>query len=412
MTKGSTLVAPVSLLENWRREFEKFAPSLKVCIHQGGNRTGFYKDFLNFNVILTSYETILRDNSLFMMLNWHIVIADEAQAIKNPVARRTIAIKNLNKKISLAVTGTPIENNLIDLWSLLDFVLPGYIGELNHFKKTYTQDVESALELEPLVSPLILKRTVTEVAGDLPDKIEVPQVIELRHQEAKLYEDIREQIFDEYGDNANLVSLIKLRMFCAHPNLQTKSVYNQLHEFSKYERLIEIVEEIRDNNEKLIIFTSYKKMTDYMVDDLSSRFGLYCDFIDGRVDVTERQKILDAFSERNGTAILVLNPKAAGSGLNITAANHVIHYNLEWNPAIEDQASARAYRRGQQRPVTIHRLFCSGTVEEIINDRLNRKRDISSAAIIGTDGSDDDKADILQGLVMSPLTKKRAGDSY
>ncbi|OHX50691.1 DEAD/DEAH box helicase [Cytobacillus oceanisediminis] len=402
--KGPSLVvAPVSLLENWRREFIKFAPSLKVLVHQGNNRTGFYKEFYKFNIIITSYETVLRDNSLIKMLDWNIVVADEAQAIKNPFAKRTLALKQLDRKSSIAVTGTPVENRLIDLWSLTDFVFPGYLGDKKQFEEEFTDEVESAERLEPLISPILLRRRVKDVAADLPKRIDIPQAIKFSPEEAKLYEDLRLDIMEEYGKNASLVSLIKLRMFCTHPFLQVSSQSNDPSLYSKYMRLIEIIEEIILNKEKVIIFTSFSQMSDLLMHDLSNRFKIHCDFIDGRVDVSERQLRIDKFSEIIGSAILILNPRAAGAGLNITAANHVIHYNLEWNPAIEDQASARAYRKGQTRPVTVYRLFCIDTVEEVINERLERKRELSEAAIIGTDGISINSADIVEALLKSPL---------
>lgn len=408
--KPSMVVAPVSLLENWRREAKKFTPSLKVLVHQGNNRTGFYKNFLNYDLVVTSYETVIRDLSLFQMLEWNIVVADEAQAIKNPYAKRTKSIKQINRNATIAVTGTPVENKLVDLWSITDFVFPGYMGELQNFKETFPDELESAEYLEPLISPIMLRRKVKDVAGDLPPRIDVSQVLKLSLEEANLYDSLRMQIVEEYGKHASLVSLVKLRMFCTHPFLQVYPQTNDPTIFGKYLRLVEILEEIILNKEKVIIFTSYTEMSDIMVHDLNKRFGVFCDFIDGRVSVQERQPKIDKFSEVNDSAILVLNPRAAGAGLNITAANHVIHYNLEWNPAIEDQASARAHRRGQTRPVVVYRLFYADTVEEAINERLERKRNIAGAAVIGTDGKSSDSSDILQALLKSPLLKEESYD--
>lgn len=401
----SLVVAPVSLLENWRREVQKFAPSLSPYIHQGNNRTGYYSEFNRYDLIITSYETILRDLSMFQMINWNIVIADEAQAIKNPLAKRTNALKQITRKSTIAVTGTPVENRLVDLWSLTDFVFPDYLGDLKQFNETFPDEVDGAEKLEPLVSPILLRRRVQDVAEDLPSRIEIPQVLKFSHEEANQYETLRTQIIEEYGKQASLVSLIKLRMFCAHPFLQLSNYNNDPSIFGKYQRLLEILEEILFSNEKVIIFTSYTKMSDVLVKDLAIRFGIHCGFIDGRVPVTERQSRIDKFSEIEGSAILILNPRAAGAGLNITAANHVIHYNLEWNPAIEDQASARAHRRGQTRPVSIYRLFYADTVEEVINERLERKREVSNAAVIGTDGKINDNIDLVNALLKSPLTQ-------
>lgn len=401
----SLVVAPVSLLENWNREVEKFAPSLSVLIHQGNSRTGFYTEFNKYNLVVTSYETILRDLSLFQMLKWNIVIADEAQAIKNPTAKRTLAIKQIDRRSTIAVTGTPVENRLVDLWSLSDFAFQGYLGELKHFQDMFPDEIDSADKLEPLVSPILLRRRVKDVARDLPERINIPQILKLSKEEANLYESLRMQIIEEYGKSASLVTLIKLRMFCTHPFLLMPDHTGDPTDFSKYMRLVEILEEVISNKEKVIIFTSFKQMSDILLKDLTERFNIHCAYIDGRVEVSDRQPIIDKFSETAGSAILILNPRAAGAGLNITAANHVIHYNLEWNPAIEDQASARAHRRGQTRPVTIYRLFCCNTVEEAINDRLDRKRELSEAAVIGTDGiKNDNNTEILKALFISPMT--------
>ncbi|WP_088034869.1 DEAD/DEAH box helicase [Evansella clarkii] len=408
----SLVAAPVSLLENWKREVQKFAPRLNVYIHQGNDRTGFYTQFQKYDLVITSYETILRDLSLFKMLKWNIVIADEAQAIKNPSAKRTKAIKDIDRRATIAVTGTPVENRLMDLWSITDFVFPDYLGNYKQFQDTFPDEIIGAERLEPLISPILLRRRVKEVAGDLPDRIVIPQLLKLSDEESIMYDNLRTEIIEEYGKQASLVSLIKLRMFCTHPLLQKSQASGDPITFGKYLRLIEILEEIIHNREKVIIFTSYSNMSDIMMSDLANRFEIYCDFIDGRVEVSERQQKIDDFSAVNNSAILILNPKAAGAGLNITAANHVIHYNLEWNPAVEDQASARAYRRGQTRPVTIHRLFYSDTVEDAINERLEIKRDLSTAAVVGTDGKKSDNSDILDALLRSPIKQGRANHEF
>jgi len=336
------------------------------------------------------------------------VVLDEAQAIKNPLAKRSKSVKEVPRRTAIAVTGTPIENKLVDLWSITDFAFPGYLGELREFESRFSNDIDGAQSLERFISPIMLRRRVRDVAQDLPERIDIPQVLEMGDSEADKYESLRQEILQEYGKSASLISLIKLRMFCTHPLLQSKETGDPSR-FIKYQRMLEITEEIIENKEKLLIFTSFTKMADIMVTDLVERFGVFCDFIDGRVPVSERQTKIDAFTKESKSAILILNPRAAGAGLNITAANHVIHYNLEWNPAVEDQASARAYRRGQTRPVNIYRLFYANTVEEAINIRLDRKRELSETAIVGNDGVADDYDDILQALTMTPRGVERSG---
>jgi SNF2 family DNA or RNA helicase len=195
-------------------------------------------------------------------------------------------------------------------------------------------------------------------------------------------------------------------MFCTHPFLVSSDHGDPALFSTKYMRLLEILDEIILAQHKAIIFTSFTGMTDLVMNDLPGRYAIFCDFIDGRVPVSDRQTIIDRFQEFAGPAVLVLNPRAAGTGLNITAARHVIHYNLEWNPAIEDQATARAHRRGQKHPVTVHRLFHSETVEEIIDDRLHRKRHLAANAVVGTPGDAEDVEDIARALEVSPLIRK------
>lgn len=216
--------------------------------------------------------------------------------------------------------------------------------------------------------------------------------------EAQLYEKIRQTY--EHGKEA-LGSLVKLRMACVHPFLVDDSLNGDPADYSrKYSRMLVIVEEIAENNEKIIIFTTYKKMNEIISRDLRMRYGLFTASIDG--STSNRQEIVDDFSNQNGSAVLIVNPKAGGTGLNITAATHVIHYNLEWNPALEDQASARSYRTGQNHTVVIHRLFYSDTVEEYINELMDKKRCIGEAAIIGSDGSDGVKIDLIKALMKTP----------
>lgn len=400
--RPALIVAPSSLLENWKREINRFSPSLNILKHHGPLRTGRPAILLARDVVITSYDTVIRDGGLFGMIDWATVILDEAQNIKNPNAARTRAVKALRRKSSLAVTGTPIENRLTDLWSLMDFALSGYLGSLSDFQTQYSEDTDSAVSLERLVSPVILRRRVSEVARDLPERIDIPQAIELEPSEAESYEKMRNDIFEKYGPAATLVSLTNLRMFCAHPALIEPS-YNLKSPFSKLTRLNEILEEIFLLGERVIIFTSYIKMADLIKGQIIANYNIFAECLDGRIDISDRQPLIDSFSKVIGSAALILNPKVGGTGLNITAANHVVHYNLEWNPALEDQASARSYRRGQDKPVIVHRLYLAGTVEEVVDERVSRKRNLSGAALVGVSGKDDDYVDIMNALKRSPI---------
>ena len=401
----SLVVSPSTLLENWYREFTRFSPTLKVNIHHGPNRTGSPISLVESDVVITSYDTVVRDSSLFDMIDWKVVIVDEAQAIKNPETRRSLAIKKLKKIIGIAVTGTPVENRLRDLWSIVDFIFPGYMGSEIEFEKVFEDEIDGGHAVEPYVSPLMLRRRVKDVAHDLPERIDIPQILTLDNQQAVEYERIRQEIINEYGKSATLVALNKLRMYCTHPILLEDSgiVASSPIEFVKFRRFLEIAEEIFENQEKILVFTSYLKMGSLVVDMSAKLYNIYANTIDGRTPVAERQSTVDRFSQENGPALLALNPRVAGTGLNITAANHVVHYNLEWNPAVEDQASARAHRKGQDKPVTIHRLIIADTIDEVINQRLQRKRDIANAAVVGTSGKESDYEDIMAALQHSPI---------
>jgi SNF2 family DNA or RNA helicase len=404
--RPALIVAPATLLENWRREFEKFAPSITTYVHIGNERTGFPSDLETYDVIITSFSTLIRDTPLFRMVSWDIIVADEAQAIKNPEAERTKIIKSLPRNVAIAVTGTPVQNGLTDLWSIMDFIIPDLLGERANFEKRYKNNIEGATDLEPLVTPVILRRAISEVAKELPQRIDIPQPIEMTFEMAEEYEQIRQEILAKYGECAQLVSLQKLRMFCAHPSLVGGHVADLYEKSPKYQRLIEIVEEIFENREQVLIFTSFTNMIDILMADLPKRFSdIWISWIDGRIPINERQPRVDEFNNCKKPAVLVLNPTAAGTGLNLTAANHVIHYNLEWNPAVEDQASARAHRIGQKKPVTVHRLYFIGSVEEIINNKLSFKRDLAQATVKGVTGDQKDYSDIFTALQITPVKK-------
>ena len=397
------VICPATLLENWRREVNQFAPTLHVLIHAGEKRSGTASGLLGYDLVVTSYETAMRDEPFLTSISWNTLALDEAQNIKNPNAQRTLSVKRFPRDVSIAVTGTPVENRLTDLWSLADFALPGLLGSVQDFQSEYDDTHEDASRLAPLAAPILLRRRVSEVATDLPPRIDIPQAIEMPKLMAEMYEDIRKETLIEYPTSGALVALNRLRMFSAHPSLIMPWDTDPAAGMPKFARLLELLEEIFSIGEKTLIFSTYNKVADISIQNLRRRFShAFVDFIDGRVPVSERQQIVDRFTAHNGYGVLVLNPKAAGTGLNITAANHVIHYNPEWNPAVEDQASARAYRRKQTRPVTVHHLFFANTVEEVMVDRLHFKRGLAEGAATGHQG-EIDAADILRALAVSPI---------
>ena len=398
--RPSLIVAPASLLENWRREFERFTSGVDVCIHHGSSRTGNYRNLENHDIIITSYGTLISDLSVFTMIEWNVLVLDEAQYIKNRNSERSRYVKTLNRQTSIAVTGTPFENHMSDLWSITDFILPGYLGSASDFELLFEDDNHGAMDLEPLITPIMLRRRVADVADDLPPRIEIPIPICMGSEEAKDYEKLRKEISNRL-DSHDVSGLMiqKLRMYCTHPSLVDK---NSRTASEKFSLLVDLLEELCEIGDKIIIFTSFNDTFPLIRNVVEDQLNIPCFMINGSVKIEERQSIIDEFSSTSGSAVMILNPRAAGVGLNITAASRVIHYNLEWNPAIEDQASARAYRRGQTKTVFIYRLYYKDTVEELMNERLEMKRDLFDKVIKGTDGSLDDAEDIIRAISMSP----------
>lgn len=399
------VIAPATLLENWRREIERFAPPLRVCVHRGTHRTGFPEDLRQYDVVISSYETAVADVSLLRNIHWDTCVLDEAQAIKNPSAKRTRRLKTLPRSCTVAMTGTPVENHLTDLWSITDFAVPSLLGRLAEFERNHPDDLRGARSLEPILTPIILRRLVRDVAQDLPERIDIPQPLVMDSKSANVYEMLRQEAAS--GPAATLAALVKLRMFCTHPWLSQQFTHciAAADCSVKFQRLLEIMEEIVADGGKALVFSSYQASIDLLARELADQFGIWTATIDGRTPVEARQETVDQFARLEAPAALILNPRAAGTGLNITAANHVIHFNLEWNPAVEDQATARAHRRGQQRSVTVHRLFYVNTVEDVINDRMERKRELANAAVVGTDGGQADVQDILRALRVSPANQ-------
>lgn len=396
------VVAPVSLLQNWKRECEKFAPFLEVFIHHGSKRTGRYKELESYDVVVISYNTAVSDTSLLSMISWKMVVLDEAQNIKNPDSERTRYVKKIPRETCIAVSGTPFENHVTDIWSLVDFVIPGLLGTQSEYNNYISDDIRGADKIEPILSPIMIRRLVLDVASDLPEKVIIPQPIQMSDEECAGYEEYRKEAVGKSG-SLGLGALQKLRMYCTHPQVCGEDLGRDPYACSiKYQRLCEILTEIVEQNEKILLFTSYQKMFDILEKDISERFDIPVFKINGNTPVNDRQGIVDTFNEYEGSVLLALNPRAAGTGLNITAANHVIHYNLEWNPALEDQASARSYRRGQKKTVFVYRFFYQNTVEQIVNERIDRKREIARVAIVGTDGKWENREDIIMALNITP----------
>ena len=390
---------------DWERECAKFAPSLTTVIHHGNERAGNYRDLLTYDVVITSYTTVVSDVYMMKMIQWPLVVLDEAQNIKNPASARAKACKALKRVRSLAVSGTPFENHVTDIWSLVDFIQPGLLGPLNKYTEIVSDDIAGGARIEPILSPLMIRRLVNDVAKDLPDKIVSAIPLQMSEEECVQYNNYRNALLAENdADNVALGMLQMLRIYCTHPYVAMKTPFvgNPADSSIKYQRFCEIAEEIISRHEKVIVFTSFKTMFDIFYHDIPNRFGIPLFSINGETPIEERQKIVDTFNNITGAAMLILNPRAAGTGLNITGANHVIHFNLEWNPSLEDQSTARAYRRGQGKTVFVYRLYYEGTIEEVVNERISRKRNIAATAVVGTDGKSQDRRDIIKALSLVP----------
>ncbi|WP_221029320.1 DEAD/DEAH box helicase [Actomonas aquatica] len=410
------IVCPTTLIANWHRELGKFAPSLSILIHRGSDRTGVYRGLMRAQVVIATYDTVVNDIAIFSAFQWSFVVCDEAQAIKNPSSKRRQALAAIPRARSIPVTGTPVENSLTDLWSLCDFAIPGLLGTQVEFESAYSDQISDAQAVSRITNPIVLKRRVADVAGDLPSRIDVDMPLELSPHLAQQYEKIRTETIAKYPTAGALVATGQLALFCAHPLLQSEDFESPDWEervsliggcsddlvTPKIEQAVSLVREAFSLGRKVLVFSNYNACGPILREAIDYPAQFYWDAINGSTPQRDRQAIVDEFSNYEGPGALVLNPKAAGAGLNITAATVVIHFTQCWNPALEMQASARAHRRGQTEPVTIYRLFYENTVEEVMVARSQWKRALSdnSVPISSRDGED-----FAHALSFSPIGK-------
>lgn len=407
------IVCPTSLIANWVREFGKFAPGLDLMVHRGAHRAGIWRDLQVASIVITTYETMVNDISIFSSFEWSWVICDEAQAIKNPNSNRRRAIVTIPRRRSIPMTGTPVENTLLDLWSLADFAIPGMLGDRSVFEAEFPDTVEAGKALGRLTDPVILRRRVRDVAADLPDRIDIDLPLELDERLARHYDDVREATMAKYPVAGALVATLQLQLVCAHPWLRVPDamaadwddagidVREDLALLTpKLERTVELLREAFVNGRKVIIFALFNRIGELIRAAWENSSGPYWGAINGSTAQEDRQAIVDQFADHDGPACLILNPKAAGAGLNITAATVVIHFTPVWNPALEAQASARAHRRGQTEPVTVYRLFYKDTVEEVMLERSSWKSDLANETV---PVSSRDAQDLKRALEISPV---------
>ncbi|NWG75342.1 MAG: DEAD/DEAH box helicase, partial [Rubrivivax sp.] len=397
----SLIVAPASLLANWADEIRRFAPGLRAIIaHPSAVPAAELKNYdparvAGADLVITSYGSLLRLPWL-AEIEWHLAVLDEAQAIKNADAKQTRAAKKLRARSRIALTGTPVENRLGDLWSIFDFVNPGLLGsgrEFNSYARRLSERQHNPYgPLRELVRPYILRRLKTDksVIADLPDKTELKAFCQLSRKQAALYQqavkDLAEQLQDAEGIRRRglvLAFLMRFKQICNHPSQWLGDGLWSEADSGKYARLREIAEVIAAKQEKALVFTQFREMTVPIAGFLGEVFGRPGLVMHGETEVRKRKDLVRRFQEDETVPFFVLSVKAGGTGLNLTAASHVIHFDRWWNPAVEDQATDRAFRIGQTKNVLVHKFVCRGTVEERIDEMIESKKALSKDLLEG-----------------------------
>jgi SNF2 family DNA or RNA helicase len=403
------LVCPTSVVTNWRMETLKFAPCLKIFKHQGPERPHGQelKDVISQSeLIITSYPLVRQDLEELKKISWHGVILDEAQNIKNPAAKQTQAVRALQANFRFALTGTPVENRLMELWSIMQFLNPGYLGTKESFRRQFAvpiekfHDPDATRQLKELITPFVLRRLKTDpnVIDDLPEKIEVKAYCNLTSEQASLYQNLINEVMDKIAASQGierhglvLAMLTKLKQICNHPIQFLQKINGNLpsaremHDRSgKLKRLVEMLEEIVAVGDRVLIFTQFAEMGKMLNHYLATTLNTPTLFLYGGTPLKRREQIIHQFMEReHGPKIFILSLKAGGTGLNLTRANHVIHFDRWWNPAVEDQATDRAFRIGQNRNVQVHKFVCVGTLEEKIDEMIESKKGLAESVLGG-----------------------------
>jgi non-specific serine/threonine protein kinase len=398
-TRPSLLIAPASLLANWAAEAERFAPALRLMtahpsvVPAADLRKLDAAAFEAVDLVMTSYSTLLR-LPLLSTLEWQLVILDEAQAIKNPNAKQTRQVKALKAASRIVLTGTPVENSLSDLWSLFDFTHPGLLGSQKMFTGFAKRlaGMEHFAPLRTLVKPYILRRLKTDkrVIADLPDKTEVNAWCHLTPKQAALYQQTVKELAAALEDTEGierkglvLSSLMRFKQICNHPSHWLGDAAWRPEDSGKFDRLRELAEVVRDKQEKMLIFTQFRETTEPLAIFLATLFRRDGLVLHGGTPVAKRRALVERFQDDELTPFFVLSLKAGGSGLNLTAASHVVHFDRWWNPAVENQATDRAFRIGQRRNVLVHKFVCRGTVEERIDQLIESKKQLTRDVLEG-----------------------------
>ena len=400
----TVLVCPMSLVGNWQREAAKFAPDLRVYAHHGPDRLRgdtLLEYLADVDLVATTYGTAVRDIDDLVRADWRRVVLDEAQAVKNSQSRSAKAVRRLRAPHRVALTGTPVENRLSELWALMDFLNPGLLGSQAQFRTRYAVpierhgDVDAAQRLRTITRPYVLRRLKTDptIIDDLPDKIEMKQYCRLTSEQASLYQAVVDDMMDKIENTDGierrgnvLATMAKLKQVCNHPAqlLHDRSVVGRRS--GKVIRLEEILDEILAEGDRVLCFAQFTEFAELLLPHLAARFNTDIAYLHGGTTKKARDEMVARFQSGQGPPILLLSLKAGGTGLTLTAANHVIHLDRWWNPAVEDQATDRAFRIGQRRNVEVHKFVCTGTLEEKIDDMIEAKKQLANLVVSDGEG--------------------------
>jgi len=397
--RKALVIVPTGLLTNWQAEIEKFAPSLSSYIFHGQPRD--LKQF-DADILLTTYGILRSDFELLKKQKWQVMIIDEAQNIKNHDTAQSKAVKSIPANIRIAMSGTPVENRLTEFWSIMDYTNKGYLGTVKTFKDDYANpiqlfnDEQVTAKFRKITAPFMMRRMKSDksIISDLPDKVEQNQFALLTKQQAALYEKTMRAAMEEIESYESddpqtlfkrqglvLQMILALKQICNHPTQFLKNGQFDASLSGKTELLFELLDSITESGEKALIFTQFTEMGSLLERFITERFGERPMFYHGGCSIKQREEMVHRFQNNRADKIFLLSLKAAGTGLNLTAASHVIHYDLWWNPAVENQATDRAYRIGQKKNVMVHRMICKNTFEERIDEMIQKKKHLAEMTV-------------------------------
>ncbi|RKT52939.1 DEAD/DEAH box helicase [Saccharothrix australiensis] len=389
------LICPMSVVGNWQREAERFTPGLRVHVHHGVERSAVGLG-RGHDLVITTYAVAARDAEALAEVGWDRVVLDEAQNVKNSATRQSRAVRALPARHRVALTGTPVENRLAELWSIMDFANPGVLGSVNTFRARFAvpierhHDEDAAVRLRRITGPFVLRRLKTDprIITDLPDKIEVKQLCTLTAEQASLYQAVLDDMFARIAESQGvkrkglvLATMSRLKQVCNHPAQLLRDGSRVAERSGKVARLEEVLDEALADGDKALCFTQFTEFGGLVVPHLAARFDTEVLFLHGGTPKGARDEMVRRFQSADGPSIFVLSLKAGGTGLNLTAANHVIHLDRWWNPAVEDQATDRAFRIGQRDHVQVRKFVCVGTVEERIDRMIEEKRGLAQLVV-------------------------------